>query len=52
MPHALPYPAPDQRLLDVYSNLPRRARLQVLRRGRLLELDAVLTQRQVGPELR
>jgi S1-C subfamily serine protease len=44
-------PGPLLRMLTAEA-IGRRVRLQVLRQGRLLELDAVLTQRPVGPELR
>lgn len=44
-------PGPLLRMLTAEA-IGRQVRLQVLRQGRLLELDAVLTQRPVGPELR
>jgi S1-C subfamily serine protease len=42
-------PGPLLRMLTADA-IGKRVRLQVLRQGRLLELDAVLTQRPTGPE--
>ena len=44
-------PGPLLRMLTADA-IGKRVRLQVLRQGRLLELDAVLTQRPTGAEVR